>query len=45
MARVKGPFGVPRPFAKDIQAVRVQVFRGAVGPLGGPRPFARLEEE
>lgn len=45
MTHVKGPFGVPRPFARDIEAVRIQVFRGPVGPLGGPRPFARLEEE
>lgn len=41
---VKGPLGVPRPFAKEVEAVRVTVFRGPVGPLGGPRPLAKREE-
>lgn len=38
---VKGPLGVPRPFAKEIEAVRITVFRGPVGPFGGPRPLAK----
>lgn len=38
---VKGPLGIPRPFAKEVEAVRIDVFQGPVGPLGGPRPFAK----
>lgn len=44
-SEITGPLKVvPRPFAKEIEAVRVTVFRGPVGPLGGPRPFARRRE-
>lgn len=43
---ITGPVGViPRPLAREIESVRITVFRAPVGPLGGPRPFAGRKEE
>lgn len=43
---ITGPVGViPRPLAREIESVRITVFRGPVGPFGGPRPLARRKEE